>query len=110
VTIEKRIEESLPRCSGDLIRSDRAIAIVLRTLLLELDAGGTIALRAFAEPSAVALEIRAPTPERRVLVETLAAHDPRVLLGESLGHGATVSASIPSRAPSVSGKTAPPCG
>jgi len=85
VTVDKRIEEPLPRCSGDLIRSDRAIAIVLRTLLLELDAGGTIALRAFAEPTAVALEIRAPAPERRVLVETLAADDPPLLLGESLG-------------------------
>jgi len=85
VTVDKRIEEPLPRCTGDLIRSDRAIAIVLRTLLLELQAGGTIALRAFAEPAAVALEVRAPAIERRALVETLAAADPPLLLGETLG-------------------------
>ena len=71
VTVHEAIPPDVPDCTGDLVRADRALAIVVHELLERLDEPHELSIRASAEPEAVHLDVESRVRDAAAFVDIL---------------------------------------
>jgi signal transduction histidine kinase len=72
VSVRSDVDEDLPACSGDLVRADRALAIVVHEVLGRITEPREIAIRAVAQADAVCVDVEAHVREAAPFVASLA--------------------------------------
>jgi signal transduction histidine kinase len=84
-SIEKEIAADAVPALGDLVRADRAVAVVVRNVLERLEDPRDIRFRVTSEPAHARLEIDAPLRDPGSLIAALCAASAPVEFGEMLG-------------------------